>query len=361
MAKKLAFDKLLFTAVMLLVGFGLVMVYSASAAIARESGAALNPFLVKQAAAAALGLALMALVMHLDYRALRRPAVIYGMLLAVLALLVAALFAPALNQTHRWVFVGGVSLQPSELAKLVLVAFLAYQIDRKADRVNQPELLIPALAVTGLLAGLVLLEPHLSAALVLGACCCLLLFLAGFSWRWMAIGAAVVAPVVAAAVWLVPYRRERFLTFLDPERDPLGSGFQVMQSLIAVGSGGVFGLGLGNGAQKLYFLPYPHTDFIFAIVAEELGLLGALLVLALFVVVGWRGVRAGLAAPDDFGRYLAWGLTGVLVLQALLHASVAVALIPSTGIPMPFMTYGGSALVAALVASGMILNVSQHG
>jgi cell division protein FtsW len=360
------------------------MVYSASAGIARETGAGTNPFLVKQAVAAALGLGLMLGVMHLDYRLLRQPWLVYALLGATLLLLVAVLFAPQLNQTHRWLFVGGVSLQPSEIAKLTLVLFLAYQLERKVHRAdhegeprarasagtarpaagrtgaNQPELLVPALGVAGMMALLVLLEPHMSAALVLVAVTCLLLFLAGLAWRTVLVTTAVAVPVVALAVWIEPYRRQRFLAFLDPERDPLGSGFQVMQSLIAVGSGGVFGRGLGHGAQKLYFLPYPHTDFIFAIVGEELGLVGALALLALFATVAWKGAQAGLRAPDAFGRYLAWGFTGILVLQALLHCSVAVALLPSTGVPMPFLTYGGSAMVAALVASGVVLNVSQH-
>jgi cell division protein FtsW len=360
-AKKLAFDKLLFTTVLVLVGFGLVMVYSASAAIARESGAAWNPFLVKQAVAAVAGVTLMLAVMHVDYRRLREPWVVYLLLLGALGLLVAVLFAPQLNQTHRWFFLAGVSVQPSEIAKLALVVFLAYQLERKPDRVNQRELLVPALGAAGLMALLVLLEPHMSAALVLAGVTCLLLFLAGLSWRYIGLAVAIVVPVAAAAAWLSPYRRERLLTFLDPERDPLGSGFQVVQSLIAVGSGGVFGRGLGHGAQKLYFLPYPHTDFIYSIVGEELGMIGALGVLALFAVVAWKGAQAGMRAPDAFGRYLAWGLTGLIVMQALMHCSVVVSLLPSTGVPMPFLTYGGSALVTALVASGLVLNVSQHG
>ena len=384
MAKKLAFDKVLFGTILLLVGFGLVMVYSASAAIAAESGAGLNPFLVKQAVAAALGVGLMLGVMHIDYRHLRQPWLVYAILGGTLVLLVAVLFAPQLNQTHRWLFVGGLSLQPSELEKLALVVFLAYQLERKTEPashqvepkgrgagggrpaaarsgVNQPELLVPALGAAGLMALLVLLEPHLSAALVLVAVTCLLLFLAGLAWRTVLTTVAIGVPLVALAVWIEPYRRQRFLTFLDPERDPLGSGFQVMQSLIAVGSGGVLGQGLGHGAQKLYFLPYPHTDFIFAIVGEELGLLGALGVLAIFATVAWKGAQAGLRAPDALGRYLAWGFTGLIVIQALLHCSVAVALLPSTGVPLPFLTYGGSALVTSLVASGVVLNVSQHG
>ena len=220
---------------------------------------------------------------------------------------------------------------------------------------------MPALGATGLMAGLILLEPHMSAALVLLATCCLLLFLAGISWKYIGAGLGLLLPLIAYEIFSAPYRRERLFAFLDPEKEPLGRGYQAMQSLIAIGSGGVFGRGLGHGAQKLYFLPYPHTDYIYAIVGEELGLIGSLGVVALFAVLGWQGMRAGWQAPDLFGRYLAWGFSGMLVLQAFLHCSVAMALLPSTGVPMPFMTYGGSAMVTALVASGVILNVSQHG
>ena len=360
MAKKLAFDKLLFGTVLLLVGFGLVMVYSASAAIARESGATWNPFLVKQTLAAALGLLLMLAVMHLDYRKLREPWLVYLLLAGCLALLVAVLFAPALNNTHRWIFLAGVSLQPSELAKLGLVVFLAYQLERKPDRVNRPELLVPALGAAGLCALLVLLEPHLSAALVLCGVTCLLLFLAGLSWRAIGLALGAVVPLLALAVWLVPYRRERFLTYLDPERDPLGSGFQAVQSLIAVGSGGVIGQGLGHGAQKLYFLPYPHTDFIFAIVAEEFGLIGAVGMILLFVLLGLIGIRAAMRAPDALGMLLAAGVTSWFVVQAFVNIGAVIGVLPITGVPLPFVSFGGSSLVVTMAAPGIILNIARQ-
>ena len=314
MAKKLAFDKVLFTTVLVLVGFGLVMVYSASAGIARESGSGWNTFLVKQSVAAVVGVSLMLAVMHVDYRRLREPWLVYLLLLGALGLLVAVLFGPQLKQTHRWLFVGGVSVQPSEIAKLALVVFLAYQLERKPDRVNQRELLVPALGAAGLMALLVMLEPHMSAALVLGGITCLLLFLGGLSWRYIVTAVAIVAPMAVLAAWISPYRRERVLTFLDPERDPLGSGFQVVQSLIAVGSGGVLGRGLGHGAQKLYFLPYPHTDFIFSIIGEELGLVGALGLLSLFGVVAWKGAQAGGARPTPSAA-ISLGSTGLMVMR----------------------------------------------
>jgi cell division protein FtsW len=346
--------------VVLLLSFGLVMVFSASAALARGTSG-WNPFLTKQAVAAVLGLVLMIALMLFDYRHLRKPAVVYTVLGLELALLVAVLFAPELNATRRWLFVAGVSVQPSELAKLALIPFLAYLIEKRQEQVNGPTFLLPAALVTMLLAGLILLQPDMGTAVLLGATAFLMAFLAGLSWRYLAGAFALIPPLIAALVWMEPYRRERLFAFIDPEKDPLGSGFQALQSLIAVGSGGVFGLGAGKSVQKLYFLPHPESDFIFSIVAEELGMLGALAVVAAFGVLAWRGVRAGLKAPDTFGRYLGWGFTGVLVLQALLNISVTVALLPTKGIPLPFISYGGSSLVVTLCACGVLLNVSQHG
>lgn len=361
MAKKLVYDRILFAVVLGLTVFGLVMVYSASAARAMEHGAALHPLLLKQLAAAVLGLVAMGIVMHVDYRHLARPAVVYSALGGVLVLLVAVLFSPELNSAHRWFFLGPVSIQPAELAKLVLVLFLAYQIDRKLDRVNDPALLVPCALVTGLAAGLVVLQPDLGTAALLMAVALLMLFVAGLSWRYLAATGMVLVPALWVLVVHEPYRLRRMLAFLQPERDPLGSGWQAHQSLIAVGSGGLFGLGLSKSVQKLHYLPHPESDFIFSIVAEELGLVGALSLLAAFGVLVWRGVRASLRAPDQFGRYLGLGLTAVIGLQACLHMGVAVALLPTKGIPLPFISYGGSSLVVLLTASGVLLNVSQHG
>jgi cell division protein FtsW len=300
-------------------------------------------------------------LMVLDYRNLRRPAVVYSLLLGVMALLVLVLFAPERNATHRWFFVGGFSFQPSELAKLALIPFLAYLIEKKGEQVNQASFLVPTALFTGLLATLILIEPDMGTAVLLAATAFFMVFLAGLSWRFILGSLAAVPPLLVLLVLAEPYRRERFFAFLDPEKDPLGSGFQALQSLIAVGSGGVFGLGAGKSVQKLYFLPHPESDFIFSIVAEELGMLGALAVLAAFAVLTWRGMVAGAKAPDAFGRYLGWGLTSVLVLQALINVSVTVALLPTKGIPLPFISYGGSSLVATLCACGVLLNLSQHG
>ena len=352
MARKLVFDRFLFVIVLLLTGLGLVMVYSASAALVRGSTGG-NPFFLKQCAAAAIGFVAMLAVMHVDYRWLRRPWVVYALASGVMLLLVAVLFAPALNNSHRWFFVAGLSIQPSELAKLVLVVFIAYQIDRKKDQLQSYGFLLPVSFATAL--------GDLGTAVQLSVPPFLMVVLAGISLRLLLVGGVALLPLAAVSIAFVPYRAKRWLAFLDPEADPQGSGFQILQSKIAVGSGGLFGLGPGNSVQKLYFLPSPHADFIFSITAEELGFFGALLLLALYAALLWRGLVAGSRAPDDLGRFLAWGFTAMVVVQALLHVSVALALLPPTGIPLPFISHGGSSLVATLIACGVILNVSQHG
>jgi cell division protein FtsW len=360
MAKKLAFDKVLFTTVVVLVGVGLISVYSASAAFARERGDGVNPFLLKQSLAALLGLIIMWLVMHTDYRLLRRRTVLYTLVGGALVLLVACQFGPELNKTRRWLFVGGLSIQPSELAKLAVIAFVAYQIERRQGCDNR-ELVLPSGLLVGVVGCLILLQPDLGTAVLICGVTVLMLFLAGVRWSYFAGGALAMLPVLWLLVYSVPYRRQRLIAFMNPDLDPLRAGYQARQSLIAIGSGGILGRGLGDSFQKLYFLPYPHSDFIYSIVAEELGLVGALGILALFGVLLWRGLRAGWRAPDVFGRHLAWGLTGLLCLQALVHMSVAVALLPTKGIPLPFISYGGSSLLVCMTACGVLLNVSQHG
>ncbi len=359
MAKKLAFDRVLFTALALLVAFGLVMVFSASAPLSR--GKDWNPLFVRQCVAAGIGLLAMGLLMHLPYRHLREQTVIRLLMATTFVLLVAVLFQPALNGTRRWFFLGPLSLQASELAKLAFLPFLAYQIDRNNEEVNRREFLLPTLLVVGLLAALILAQPDLGTATLLVLIAAVLIFLAGLSLRFVALAAGLGVVGLFVAIFAADYRKARLLAFLRPEDDPQGSGYQALQSLIAVGSGGVVGLGQGQSVQKLSFLPHPESDFIFSIVAEELGFLGAAAVLAAFGVVLWRGFRAGLRAPDRFGRYLGLGITSLLVIQALINMGVAVALLPTKGIPLPFVSYGGSSLMVALALSGVLLNISEHG
>jgi cell division protein FtsW len=360
MAKKLAFDAVLFTTVLVLVGFGLTVVYSASVATAKDHQGSESALMMKQVVAAAVGGIVMWLLMHFDYQLFGRKFVTWGLFLIAVGLLLLALLSPALNNTNRWLIVAGISLQPSEVAKFALVPLLAYQLARTDTLRENRRFVMPALMTAGALAFLVLLGRDLGTAAMLIAITAMLFFVAGLPlWRILAVS-ALIGPLVAAAIYFEPYRRARWLAFLDPGADPLGSGFQALQSLIAVGSGGIFGLGLGQGVQKLHFLPYPHSDFVFSIVAEELGLLGSLILIALFGLLLWRGARAGRRAPDALGRYLAWGFTGGLCIQAAVHVSVALALLPATGITLPFVSYGGSSLVASLAACGVILNVSQH-
>ncbi len=361
MARKLAFDKALFTTVVVLVAFGLTMVFSASGAAAVESGGGANPFLVRQALAAAVGLLAMWVAMHIDYRRLARPAVLYTGLGALAFLLLAVLFQPALNGSRRWLFLGPLSFQPSELAKLAVVVFGAYQVERQRERSRSWELVVPCAAVACSYCALIMLEPDMGTAMLVALAALLVLFLGGSPLRFFGVCAGVLLPVGLLLVRLEPYRWKRVTAFLDPDRYALDAGFQASQSLIAVGSGGLFGVGLGNSVQKLHFLPHPQSDFIFSIVGEELGLMGALVLFALLGLLLWRGVVAGLRAPDVFGRHLAWGLVGMIVLQSVLHISVALSLIPTTGVPLPFLSAGGSALLATLVACGIVLNVSQHG
>ena len=359
MAKKLAFDKLLFSTVIALTAFGLIMVYSASVVQDRDGG--VNRFLVKQSLAAALGLAGMWLAMHVDLRRLRRPAIVYAGMLGIFALLLATLLGPEWNDVNRWLFIGGISVQPSELAKLAVAIFVAYQIHRQTERDGDNALLLPCGLVLAGVVGLILLQPDLGTAALICAVALLMLFLSGVRKRFFASGAMALVPLLAAVILTVDYQRERLMAFLDPGLEPMGLNWQANQSLIAVGSGGLTGVGLAEGVQKLHFLPYPHSDFIYAVIAEELGFLGAVAVLGVFAVLVWRGAVAGARANETFGRYLAWGLTGLIAIQASLHVGVVLKLLPTKGIPLPFISYGGSSLVVCLVAAGLILNASQHG
>jgi cell division protein FtsW len=240
------------------------------------------------------------------------------------------------------------------------VPYIAYQIEKKRDRLDSAMFLVPVVGLTAVLCGLIALGTDMGSAVLLSTPAALMVFIAGLSWRWLSLGGFVMVVFGCLGIAVQPYRLARLTSFLHPEGNALEGSYQLTQSLIAVGSGGIFGLGPGNSMQKLHFLPSPHADFVFSIVAEEMGFLGSVLFLALFVVLVWRGVEAGLHAPDTFGRYLAWGFTSILGIQALLHVSVGLGLVPTTGIPLPFISHGGSSLVTTLMATGVILNVSEH-
>ena len=361
MAKKLSADRTLFAVTIGLVFFGLVMLYSASAVVADAAHRSSYFFLIKQSLWAAVGLLVMSILMRVDYRRLQRPVLVYGFLFLNVALLIAVLFSPPLKNAHRWLRLGLLSFQPSEMAKLSLVLAVAYFLDQKRERINDffATLFLP-LAVTVFLAFLVLIEPDFGTAacfLFVGFC---LFFVAGAPFRYMVGIAAAAAPLLYLLIVRVDYRRDRLLTFLDPFEDPLGRGFQIIQSLIAVGTGGILGAGFMRSRQKMFYLPEPHTDFIFSVIGEELGLLGALALLGAFVVILWRGVVIARRAPDFFGSLLASGLTALIVGQALINLSVSLGLVPTTGITLPFISAGGSSMVTSLAAIGVMLGISQH-
>lgn len=361
MARKLQSDRWLFFATLALIGTSIVMVYSASAIMADQRFGQPYLFVVKQCMWALLGGALLYGVMHVDYRHYRHEARLWTALGVVALLLLVVLFSRPVNGTRRWIGVGGLGIQPSELAKLVVIVFVARVLERRMHRIQELRYaLLPLGAVVGTLVILVLLEPDFGTAMSIAAITSAMVVTAGLRWRHLAGFVALALPVVYAIAMSADYRRRRLLTFLDPTADPLGDGFQVMQSLIAVATGGVTGRGLMAGVQKLFYLPEPHTDFIYAVISEELGLIGALLVLACFCVIVWRGLRAATLAPDAFGALLAVGLTMMIGLQAFVNISVVLGLLPTKGIPLPLVSSGGSSLLVSLLGMGVLLNISQQ-
>ena len=361
MARKLKSDKLLFLATLLLVCASVVMVYSASAVLAMDRYQ--QPpyyFLFKQVTWAVLGVCLLSLAMRVDYRSLKQPVVIWTALGVSTAALIIVFFMPAVNGTRRWFSLGGIGVQPSELAKVAVIIFTAGVLERRMDKIDQLTALVPIAAVTGLVCGLIVLEPDFGTAFTVLLIVAVMVFAAGLHYRYLVGLTLVVAPFLVVVLASAEYRRRRLLAFLDPWADPLGDGFQIIQSMIAVGTGGVFGQGLMAGVQKLFYLPAPHTDFIYAVIAEETGLLGASAVLLCFGVIVWRGLRITAAAPDRFGAFLALGLTMMVAFQAFVNISVVLGLMPTKGIPLPFLSFGGSSLLISLLGMGMLLNVSQY-
>ena len=361
MARKLKSDKLLFIATLVLVCASLVMVYSASAVIALEKHQHPSFFLFKQATFALLGLVLMPVLMRVDYRNYRQPIVLWTALGLVGLALVAVLFGPRINGARRWFGVAGVGVQPSEFAKLAVIFFVAAILERRMDRIDDLRYsLVPVAIVLGGIVGLILLQPDLGTALSIIVIVAAMVFAAGINYRYIIGLMLVLLPAAYVVLMSADYRKRRMLAFLDPWQDPLGDGFQVIQSLIAVGTGGVFGRGLMAGVQKLFYLPYPETDFIYAVIGEELGLAGATVVLACFCVIAWRGLRTAMRAPDRFGAFLALGLTAMVVVQAFFNISVVLGLLPTKGIPLPFVSFGGSSLLMSMIGMGILLNVSQY-
>jgi len=361
-AKSVGIDKWMFGSTLLLVFVGVLMVFSASAVMASQQFGSPYHFLFRQLSWAVAGLATMAVLMNVDYRRWKKPAIVFSLLGVTALLLIAVFFLDRSHNTHRWIKLGGfMSFQPSELAKPALILFLAFFLESRTKSMDDwRHTLLPAIVPVFLFAGLIAKQPDLGTALVCLALTAAILYAAGMRLRYFAAGLVPIVPVITYMLIFVPWRLARMKVFLHPESDPQGIGFHINQSLIAVGTGGLTGVGLMEGKQKLFYLPEPHTDFIFAVTAEELGLIGAVLIAALFCIFAWRGLRTSLRARDNFGRYVAIGVTTMIVVQAFFNMSVVLALLPTKGIPLPFISYGGSSLFMMLASVGVLLNISQQ-
>jgi cell division protein FtsW len=361
MARKLKSDKVLFLATLLLVCASVVMVYSASAVLATERFNQPYLFLIRQLMWAALGLSAMTLAMRFDYRNYREPSFIWMSLGTVTLALVVVLFSTPINGSSRWFGVGGIGVQPSELAKLSAIFFVAAILERRMERIDEVGYaLVPIGLVVAMLAGLILAEPDVGTAMTLFIIAATMVFAAGVNYRYVVGVILGGLPLAYLGLMSASYRRRRLMAFWNPWIDPLGDGFQIIQSLIAVGAGGMFGRGFMAGVQKLFYLPEPHTDFIYAVIGEEFGLVGTSIILLCFVVIAWRGLHVAIHAPDRFGSFLAVGLTTMMAVQAFVNISVVLGMMPTKGIPLPLVSFGGSSLVISLLGMGILLNVSQH-
>jgi cell division protein FtsW len=361
MARKISSDKLLFTVTVALVMFGLIMIYSASAVLAMEKHGSPFYYVVRQIIWCAISFIAMLVAMNIHYRTWNNRLLVFSLIGISGILLVAVLFMPAIANVHRWFRIGPISIQPAELAKFPMILFLSWHLARKQGQIESFwQTILPALLVCGQMSFLIVIEPDLGTALMIVGITVSLLFLAGMSWKYFAGFAAAAVPLAYILVFSVDYRRQRLISFLNPEADAQDSGFQILQSLIALGTGGIHGTGLANGIQKLFYLPEPHNDFIFAIVGEELGLFGTVGLLLAFVFFLWRGLKIAWKAPDPFGQFLAAGITVMIVLQALINISVVIGILPTKGLPLPFISSGGSSLLVSMIGVGVLLNISQN-
>jgi cell division protein FtsW len=361
MAKRVGVDKWLFGTVLLLALFGLVMVFSASAVMAQANTGSPYSFVSKQALFVAAGLVALFVLMRIDYRKYNNPKLIFPMM-AVTALLLMAVFAMGgTNGAHRWIRLAGMTLEPSELAKPVIVLFLAWFLQSRVHSMDDFKgTILRAVLPPLVFIALILKEPDLGTALVCAAVLMGMLYLGGMQMKWVGAAALAAAPVMYIMLFRVAFRAARMKVFLNPEADPKGAGFHILQSLIAVSTGGIRGLGLMEGRQKLFYLPEPHTDFIFANICEELGLIGAIFIVGLFCVLGYRGLRAAFLSTDPFARFLAFGLTTAILVQAFFNMSVVIALLPTKGIPLPFISSGGTSVFVTLASMGVLLNITRE-
>jgi cell division protein FtsW len=361
MAKRISVDRVLFIVTLLLVFVGLVMVFSASAVMAKEKYHSGYFFLLRQMGWAIAGFIAMMIGMRIDYKRLKHPAVVFSMLGLTTLMLILVFFLDRSHNTHRWIHFAGFSFQPSELAKPVLILFLAFFLENRTKSMDDwRNTLIPAVIPTVVFLGLIVFQPDLGTAIACAAVTACILFVAGLNLKYLGYGILASLLPLYFLIFHVAYRRDRILAFMNPYSDPQGKGFHIIQSLIAVSTGGLTGVGLMEGKEKLFYLPEPHTDFIFSVLGEELGLVGCLIVVLLFATFLWRGVRTALHTQDMFGRFLAVGITSMVVVQAFINISVVLGLMPTKGIPLPLISYGGSSLFITLACVGVLLNVSKQ-
>lgn len=352
-------DFVLFATIMLLVAIGVVMVYSASSYYSAFKFTDAEYFLKKQALWAGIGFIFMITAIKIDYHIIKKYTGIIMLITAVL--LVVVLASPAINGAKRWIPLGFASIQPSEIAKYAIVLYMAKSLEIKGDKVKGfLSGILPYLLVSSFYAGLILLEPNLSIASVIMIVTVIILFAVGARFLHIfAIGGALVG-AVGVLILIAPYRLTRLMNFRNPWEDSQGAGYQLVQSLLALGSGGVTGSGIGQSRQKCLYIPEPHTDFIFPIICEELGLIGGAFIILLFIIFVWRGIKIAVTAKDIYGTILAIGITAVIAVQAIINIAVVTGSMPVTGVPLPFISYGGSALVFNMFAVGILLNVSRQ-
>jgi cell division protein FtsW len=353
-------DLIVFTAVIALLSIGLIMVYSASSVMGINDFRDPHYYVRRQTMWAVIGLLLMFAAANVDYHVYQYLA-LPGLLAAVALLALVLVIGEDISGAKRWIDLGIINLQPSEVAKLAMVNYTAVYIATKRERIRRFFTgLLPLLVILGIQCALIIKEPDFGTAVTLAFTVVIVLFAGGAHLGQLSALGCMTIPGVYYLIKFEPYRIKRWMAFLDPWADPTGTGWNVIQSLTAIGSGGFFGLGLGNSRQKFSYLPEHHTDFIFAILCEELGFIGGVLVLLLFFVIAWRGLRIALNAPDLFGSLLAIGLTATIGFQALLNIGVVTGSLPVTGITLPFISYGGSSLLISLASVGVLLNISRQ-
>jgi len=352
-------QRLLILVTLGLVAFGLVMVFSATSASAALGEGDPMRFLIKQGLYASAGLVLLAVFTRVDYHALR-PLAPLLLVVALVGCVAVLAVAPTINGAQRWFLLGPISIQPAEIAKFAVLVWACAVLARRPTPTTLGELLKPVGIVVVLFGGLIVIEPDLGTTISLFLMIAGVLLVSGVPVRVFALATTLALGAGALAIWMEPYRRERLFSFLDPWKDAQGAGFQNVQAIIGMGSGGITGEGLGQGIQKVNFLPEAHTDMIFAVVGEELGFVGSSLVITAFAVFAWAGFRVALQCSDPFGKRLAAGITTLICGQAALNLAAVLGIAPLTGIPLPFVSYGGSSLLVLLCCVGVLLNIAVN-